>query len=384
MVDCRAGKGGAVRISREELYRRVWEKPVTHIAKEFDISDVGLAKTCRKYAIPLPPVGYWTKLKYDKAGSRPLLPKLSVAGEIEIDARRHRVLPPQRPPTELPLVAVTPHAELAVENLGPFAAATRKKLLGIKPDGSGFLYCSGPNVLDCRLSAGAIDRTVSLLDAVEKALPLVNAKLVKGEKYLEVEHDGQRVRFRAIEQYSRTEEVVHDKHYKGSTGTEYSCTFTGKLSLEITGYFQGRKRWTDGVRASLSEKLREFVQGLVDAAQAMKQRELEFEAQRLKWAEAARLREEREREQRAIEDFRQKLLAEAKASNDSELMLRYLSKIQEQLLVSEASLAQPSRDWLELARRIAELTNPESRRIKRLVGGAELDSYGSSFGRTLV
>lgn len=373
-----------MKISREELYRRVWEKPVTHIAKEFDISDVGLAKTCRKYAIPLPPVGYWAKLKHGKASARPPLPKLDIGGEIEIDARRHRVPPPQRQVTELPPVVVTPYAELAVESLGPFAAATRKKLLGIKPDSSGFLYCSGPNLFDCRLSAGAVDRTVSLLDAVEKALPLVNAKLVKGEKCLEVEYDGQRVSFRAIEQYSRTEEVVHDKHYKGSVGTEYSYTFTGKLYLEITGYFHGRKRWTDGVRASLGEKLGEFVQGLVDAAQAMKQRELEFEARRLQWAEEARLREEREREQRAIEDFRQKLLAEAKASKDSELMLRYLSKIQEQLPISEASLAQPSRDWLELAHRIAELTNPEPRRIKRLVSGAELDSYGSSFGRTLL
>lgn len=46
-----------MKISREELYRKVWEKPVTHLAKEMDISDVGLAKVCRKNAIPLPPVG---------------------------------------------------------------------------------------------------------------------------------------------------------------------------------------------------------------------------------------------------------------------------------------------------------------------------------------
>lgn len=79
-VGSRAGQGGAVKISREELYRRVWETPVTHVAKEFDISDVGLAKACRRLAIPLPPVGYWAKFKHGKSGARPPLPKLDTWG----------------------------------------------------------------------------------------------------------------------------------------------------------------------------------------------------------------------------------------------------------------------------------------------------------------
>ena len=373
-----------MKISREELYRRVWETPVTHLAKDFDMSDVGLAKACRKHAIPLPPVGYWAKLKHGKGGARPPLPKLDIGGEIEIDAGRFRRTTPKRLPTDPPLPVVTPQPELPVEQLGRFTAATRKKLLALKPNDSGFLYCSNPDLFDCRLSPGTLDKAISLLDAIEKALPGVGAKLVKGDKSLEVEHVGQRVCFRLCEQYSRTEEVVRDKHYKGSVGTEYFYTFTGKLSFEITGYFVGRKKWSDGVRESLSKKLGDVVQGLVDAAQAMKQRELEFEAQRLKWSEEARLREEREREQRAIEDFRQKLLAEAKASSDSEMMLGYLQRIHEQLGASETSLAQPSRDWLQLAHRVAEQTNPEQRRTKRLLAGAELDAYGSYFGRTLV
>lgn len=373
-----------MKISREELYRRVWATPVTHIAKEFDISDVGLAKACRKHAIPLPPVGYWAKLKHGKAGPMPPLPKLDIDGEIEIHAGRFRRTTPKRAPTDPPLPVVTPQPDLPVEQLGRFTAATRKNLHAMKSSVNGFLYCSNSDLFDCRLSAGTLERAISLLDAIEKALPEVGAKLVKGDKSLEVEHLGHRVIFRLYEQYSRTEEVVRDKHYKGSVATEYFYTFKGKLSFEITGYFVGRKKWSDGVRESLSEKLGDVVQGLVDAAQAMKQRALDLEAQRLKWAEEARLREEREREQRAIEDFRQKLLAEAKASSDSEMMLAYLQRIHEQLGASEVNLAQPSREWLQLAHRVAELTNPEPRRTKRLMAGVELDSYGGYFGRTLV
>jgi hypothetical protein len=50
------------KISREELYRLVWTEPMTKVAPRFGLSDVGLAKVCRKYHIPRPPVGYWAKL----------------------------------------------------------------------------------------------------------------------------------------------------------------------------------------------------------------------------------------------------------------------------------------------------------------------------------
>jgi hypothetical protein len=38
-------------ISRLELYKRVWDTPVTRLAKEYGLSDVGFAKICKKSAI---------------------------------------------------------------------------------------------------------------------------------------------------------------------------------------------------------------------------------------------------------------------------------------------------------------------------------------------
>ena len=49
------------RYEREELYERVWEAPIRTVAKEYKVSDVALAKTCRKLHIPLPGRGYWAK-----------------------------------------------------------------------------------------------------------------------------------------------------------------------------------------------------------------------------------------------------------------------------------------------------------------------------------
>jgi hypothetical protein len=60
--------------SRVELYELVWAKPMTHLAKELGLSDVGLRKICVKYGIPLPLRGYWSRLQFGKQDPRPGLP----------------------------------------------------------------------------------------------------------------------------------------------------------------------------------------------------------------------------------------------------------------------------------------------------------------------
>jgi hypothetical protein len=45
--------------TRESLYELVWSKPLTSIAKEYNVSDNGIRKICKKYEIPLPKLGHW-------------------------------------------------------------------------------------------------------------------------------------------------------------------------------------------------------------------------------------------------------------------------------------------------------------------------------------
>jgi len=60
-------------VSREDLYELVWSKPMRDLARDFGISDVGLAKRCRRLGIPVPGRGYWARLD---AGQKPYRPKL--------------------------------------------------------------------------------------------------------------------------------------------------------------------------------------------------------------------------------------------------------------------------------------------------------------------
>lgn len=57
---------------REELFRKVWEYPISEVSKEYGISNVALHKRCIKLGVPVPERGYWAKVKAGKPVSRPM------------------------------------------------------------------------------------------------------------------------------------------------------------------------------------------------------------------------------------------------------------------------------------------------------------------------
>jgi hypothetical protein len=71
-------------IIREELHQLVWSKPTRIAAKEFDLSDVGLAKICRKLGVKKPPRGYWAKVA---SGLRVTKPRLAALPDGLSDAK---------------------------------------------------------------------------------------------------------------------------------------------------------------------------------------------------------------------------------------------------------------------------------------------------------
>jgi len=71
--------------TRQELYELVWKEPLSRLAKKYNISDNGLRKRCKKLNIPLPEVGYWQKLQYNKPVTRKKLPKENPSGIEKID-----------------------------------------------------------------------------------------------------------------------------------------------------------------------------------------------------------------------------------------------------------------------------------------------------------
>lgn len=61
--------------SRETLYREVWRTPGIHLSKRYGVSDVALAKACRKMDIPRPGRGFWRQLEKGKSPEHLPLPR---------------------------------------------------------------------------------------------------------------------------------------------------------------------------------------------------------------------------------------------------------------------------------------------------------------------
>jgi hypothetical protein len=74
----------ASRLTRRELHNLVWSTPVRTLAASFGISDVWLAKMCRKNGIPTPRPGYWAKKRAGKRVQKRGLPKSVEPDEVVV------------------------------------------------------------------------------------------------------------------------------------------------------------------------------------------------------------------------------------------------------------------------------------------------------------
>jgi len=68
-----------LRLTREQLYELVWSEAMSRLCKAIGISDVAIAKHCRKAEVPIPERGYWNKLHAGQDVTRTPLPPRDLA-----------------------------------------------------------------------------------------------------------------------------------------------------------------------------------------------------------------------------------------------------------------------------------------------------------------
>jgi hypothetical protein len=64
----------SITLTRRQLYDQVWSTPMIQLAKAYGLSDVGLAKVCRKHNVPKPQRGFWAKLEHGHQPKKVPLP----------------------------------------------------------------------------------------------------------------------------------------------------------------------------------------------------------------------------------------------------------------------------------------------------------------------
>lgn len=201
--------------TRQEFYDLVWSKPMTHLAKEFALSDVALHKICKKHDIPNPPLGWWAKKRAGKAVKQTPLPKAKSGTSDTITIAAGEL----RPEPELiavaretaRLLASSTDAE-AVLPANPIVDRTIAQLRKAKPSSiNGLVTVEGLNVIKISVAPASTDRLALALGRIAAAADALGIKLVRGEKSASFQCNGETIGFSVSEGVRREKHVPTEK-----------------------------------------------------------------------------------------------------------------------------------------------------------------------------
>jgi hypothetical protein len=161
-------------VSREALYDEVWTDAVTVVAPRYGLSDVGLVKICKKLGVPVPPRGYWAKVKAGRPTRKVPLPALpagarDVSGPIplsEQEAAMHARVREALQQTRERHPSVSVPAELVDPQPLVRAVAARLKRRDGWDHPAG-VRSAPKEVLDLQVTRNTLDRALRLMDTLD-------------------------------------------------------------------------------------------------------------------------------------------------------------------------------------------------------------------------
>ncbi len=368
----------ALKLSREELYKRIWGQPLRVVAHELGLSDVGLAKLCRRNGIPTPPQGFHLM----KPGLRKdrLIKPLPAAESGQCTSFTFHVA--DEPLARAREVAKEATARVLAERRRDVTAAQLRaidaelrRLRGrLKPkhlDERGMIR-PPERYFPIRVSPTSLKRATAMLRALFVKLVAHGAILEspassEANDRLCVRWEGYGFGFR-IEESSRRVEVPPEKRPRpldgyAFPGDAWRLVPTGTLTLSMSG--PGYETWSlrDGRRV-VEERLDELIERIYVEA-ATQREEDRLKAERKARAIAYLQEQDKRRQEQAFQESRRKQLAqEARRWRRAQALRDYIVAVERagftasrQSLESEAAWQK----WVEWAKRYINSLDPITR-----------------------
>jgi hypothetical protein len=280
------------------------------LATEFGVSDVGLAKICRKNGIPLPGIGYWRLMETGHAPGRTPLSVIKPGNSemISITGREPGPydLPRKADLGPLPKVEVRDNCEVT----HPLVLRTKRVFEPTSKTDTGAMVPKLSKASHVRVSTTALPRTLRILDAlfsaVEKQDYSVNWETSPDAKP-KMLVDGENISFGIVEMFARKphtptqDEIARRKKNLYVYAPNWDYVPTGELRLSITDLpyelSHIRSSWSDGKTRRVENCLGELVATLPHVAKALKLIREENERERIRREEERKQAEEQRRRQ---------------------------------------------------------------------------------------
>lgn len=367
-------------VSREALYEEVWSVPITVVAPRYGLSDVGLVKICKKLGIPVPPRGYWAKVKAGRPTRKVPLPEpaagaRSLSGPIPLsdqEAAAHARVRDALQQTRDRQSAITVPAELVDPHPLTRAAATRLKRRDGWDHPAG-VRGAPKEVLDLQVTRNTLDRALRLIDTLLKALEpsgfTARVDEEKGQTLLV--GGGTMLTIAIVEQVKRSAHVptraevrARDRYYDsfrvgGSVEYPQIPQFdwhpTGRLTITVGSW--PSRNWNDTERSVIDGRLGGIVATIVGLAEAKCAQEQD-EVRRQRTYEEARARYESQ--VRARKEERQQLrelIRNANRQQQAKRLREYIAAV-EYRAQHDGELTPEKQQWIDWATAKADWIDP--------------------------
>lgn len=286
-----------IKISRSALYDKVWTTPMSRLSKEYGISDVALAKVCKKYDIPRPPRGYWARLQNGYKDKKTALPKgedRMIEFDVEANQRNRREFQLQKEKEEKILEEVKPVIELAQNLTHPMATRFLERIKNVKADKNGLFKMKRVGLPEVEVTADSVTRILRFLSVVAYTLEGQGVTWSKsGEALTSIfTRDGFGVGLRISQALVKEErEPTIEEKRKPSWEWDlavYKPTEKLTLVLHSSEGISGRKKWTESnandivdLAGKVAGRIDDLLRGHEESRIAAIEREKRWEAQKV-------------------------------------------------------------------------------------------------------
>ena len=366
-------EGQSDRFNRETLYKEIWEEPVTTVAKRYNLSDNGLRKVCKKLEIPIPPAGYWAKVRAGKTVSKPDLAKIKATTKDDKPKTGNRrllhiedsALSFLKDEDQLSIIDAASklrvagngsalHKDIAAQKQKCESWLERNKNLGPRHG----RYVEEAPLLAKEISKESYPRAFHILDALLKGmLPFGASVTYQFHFYV----NGEDVPFSMSESKDQIPHIItqaekmaqlkyeeEKRKYSWASKPQipkWDHPWNGKLTLTINNKF----KFSDCKSYSLEDRIGEIMVAFYEASYSVRVKRLEIEEKRRKEEEERKKAEEiRERYNKEI-DYTEGLINAAEDYDKACKIRAYIAAVRASETKSDEWIkwANEKADWLD-------------------------------------
>ncbi|MFX0555630.1 hypothetical protein ACOCEA_02470 [Maribacter sp. CXY002] len=346
--------------NRQELFELVWNEPLNKLAKKFNIEPQSLKDICTENNIPLPTLGFWSKVKFNKKVVKPTLPKIKNEDpKINLDCKQH--IRKYRTDYHRRAFELEQRKDLnfkvpeRISTYHSLIRASKKLLEKIDNSEKRLRYWEVANendLLPIHTDLKHRDRALRFMDTLIKIVEAMGCKIIFYCNSAHVEMFGQ-----------KTEINLRQKVYRIRTKDESgwsreSWEKSDKLEFQAGPSFN-QKKWIDNTKRNIEECLPEIIAWIekdckywhdLRAQQAIEENKRLLQEQKLE-----ALKKAKESEQAKVNQ----LFSNAENWNKAQVAERYIRAMEKQAVLKN-EMNSNTKDYISWAREVIKNLNPLS------------------------